>query len=1602
MSDHTHTYSRITRTGVQFVGMNLSTANDVEPSGDTFVAASETEASDARLPARSPEWTNPQEGDPGIQDDGSAQSAAQVADDQIREPSDDGEGLRLTTEEADDQSSPMVQIEEPNDDGEGLQLTIEEADDLSSPTVQKVATQPSGDGIALTGTLSKEADTDSQEAQFANKLVVDNAMADDAVDGDTSIGAENLDDLMEVLWRDGVQWAYNGDDDGVPYVELLYAFPQSLDEVPDYFQENVDNFWYTNLFGDTFQNFEAFNAVMQEDAERAFDRIEDVANVRFREAEDGETPDLYLYGQHFDWNGLPAGAYSSGVDTTHGSRINFNADSWAWNSNGVGGGATFFLIHETLHSIGLSHPGTYDAGDEISYEQDRGYVEDSKQYTIMSYFSGEETGASYPDFAERIDTPRTHDMYVMQDLYGVNWDARPFDSVYGYNASGVPDDFDFDINATPIMTIWDGGGDDWLDLSGDDSGVTLDLTPGSFSSTHGQTNNISLAYVPMGAPADRNGYIENARGGDGNDSLLGSEIDNELWGNDGDDYLSGGDGNDTLRAGYGNDVLIGGTGDDDFFGDSGVDRVDFTYSAANWTVDLSADLDDPFGAGIWGYATIGAGTEYIQDVEDVVMGDGNDHVTGSSRANWLRGGDGTDTLYGLAGEDELEGGYGNDTIYGGDHDDFIYGQWDHDTLFGDGGVDYIAGGSENDTIHGGEGDDVLEGGNDDDRLSGGEGSDEIDGGSGIDTVDYTYSSADWTVDLSNGIATSSGETDYLWSIENADMGAGNDVVRGSSDDNVISGGAGNDEIHGSAGANTLKGGAGDDLILTGTGDEVIDGGADFDTLSFEKADSSVIADLATGTAAALGIGNDAPWTSIEALRGTKMGDTLYGDGGGNRLEGLAGNDLLVGRDGADTIDGGSGHDFIFTDDEIPGLVGGDSHDPKLDDCDSPVPRRTHEGPGFDDVAYGGSGNDFIVGLGGKDTLHGGLDNDFIDGGMDNDRLYGDAGDDILVGNLGNDTLEGGSGFDIADYRGAFGAVAINLNTALQSLTADGADTLYEIEGVYGTAYGDELMANAMVGAVLHGCGGNDVLTGSIENDVLEGGDGDDLIRDFYGDDTIDGGVGIDTVDYSFGGDGVTVDLSKVFQNTGGAGLDSITGIENVVGTEGADSLSGNTLENDLYGGGGNDVLVGGGGVDNLFGDAGDDRLQGGAGLDVLDGGSGIDTLDYTDVTGEYIIGGYIVDLDAETANWFLTIAGVDNTEDVFSFENVAMGSSNDIVYGTSVANDLRGGAGNDTLYGNRGHDTLMGEDGNDTLYGGSGDDRLQGGAGLDVLDGGSGIDTLDYTDVTGEDIIGGYIVDLDAETANWFLTIAGVDNTEDVFNFENVAMGSSNDTVYGTDDANELRGGAGNDTLHGGQGDDTLMGEDGDDSLYGGAGDDRLQGGTGTDGFDGGSGIDTLDYTDSSANWNVDFAAGLANDESFTGMENADMGSGNDTVIGDGNDNALWGNGGDDTLHGGLGMDSLTGGEGNDTLYGGDGNDIMWGDTGADHFVFGNDWGDDMIADFNVAEDEIHFEAVNGLNHLFQLALSDTADGAQIAHSGSTITLAGVTVAELSDNIFLI
>ncbi|MGZ9666995.1 retention module-containing protein [Pseudomonas sp. GNP014] len=164
--------------------------------------------------------------------------------------------------------------------------------------------------------------------------------------------------------------------------------------------------------------------------------------------------------------------------------------------------------------------------------------------------------------------------------------------------------------------------------------------------------------------------------------------------------------------------------------------------------------------------------------------------------------------------------------------------------------------------------------------------------------------------------------------------------------------------------------------------------------------------------------------------------------------------------------------------------------------------------------------------------------------------------------------------------------------------------------------GDDVLVAGTGNNILNAGDGNDVLTAGSGNNELHGGAGNDLLYSGPGNDLLDGGTGIDTVSYAHATAGVTVNLGLLgAQNTLGAGTDTLTGIENLVGSNFNDTLTGDNNNNVINGGLGNDILNGGGGDDLLIGGLGNNTLTGGPGADTfqyLKGNSGHDTI--TDFT----------------------------------------------------------------------------------------------------------------------------------------------------------------------------------------------------------------------------------------------------------------------------------------------------------------------------------------------------------------------------------------------------
>ena len=133
---------------------------------------------------------------------------------------------------------------------------------------------------------------------------------------------------------------------------------------------------------------------------------------------------------------------------------------------------------------------------------------------------------------------------------------------------------------------------------------------------------------------------------------------------------------------------------------------------------------------------------------------------------------------------------------------------------------------------------------------------------------------------------------------------------------------------------------------------------------------------------------------------------------------------------------------------------------------------------------------------------------------------------------------------------------------------------------------------------LSGGSGNDELDGGIGNDGIRGHGGSDRVEEEAGDDVVDGGAGEDDLSYLGVPTGVTVDLGRAGpQDTGGAGVDTIAEIENIEGTDHADTLTGTA------------------GFNYVISNGGDDLLDAGAGDDAITGGDGNDAVTYARAPG---------------------------------------------------------------------------------------------------------------------------------------------------------------------------------------------------------------------------------------------------------------------------------------------------------------------------------------------------------------------------------------------------
>ncbi len=403
----------------------------------------------------------------------------------------------------------------------------------------------------------------------------------------------------------------------------------------------------------------------------------------------------------------------------------------------------------------------------------------------------------------------------------------------------------------------------------------------------------------------------------------------------------------------------------------------------------------------------------------------------------------------------------------------------------------------------------------------------------------------------------------------------------------------------------------------------------------------------------------------------------------------------------------------------------------------------------------------------RDLLIGSEEGETLIGGAGVDDLFGRGGDDILRGGDDADLLDGGEGFDIADFSDSLVALRVDINSRIGQGGFAQGDELVSIEGLIGGAGGDQLFGTDELNTLAGGAG-NDILDGRGGDDALSGDEGDDTLIGREGADALDGGAGVDTADYSDSAAPVAVSLTDGTASGGDAEGDTLTSIENLIGSIGDDTLTGDAEANYIDGGRGADTIATGGG---------DDLIEGGRGGDIIDGGEGVDTARYW-----LSESGVAIDLAAGTAS-----DGDAEGDQISNVEDIIGSAHQDTITGDAKDNVIAGGGSGDTLDGGDGIDTLdysdsvdgiaidlgagtgsqgdadsdivsnfenvigsrlsdqiIGDDGDNILDGSIGDDELTGAAGSDryILSRGSGSDTIieasALTDSDTVEIIGDY------------------------------------------------------------------------------------------------------------------------------------------------------------------------------------------------------------------------------------------------------------------------
>lgn len=405
---------------------------------------------------------------------------------------------------------------------------------------------------------------------------------------------------------------------------IYYCFPNTA---PSQFSTEDSN------------GFTPFNAQQKAFVLQALAYISSVIDIHFVETTDAGALNTIVFANNIQSTSVGYAYYP--YDGAIGSDILLDNTTPGNLAPQDGQYAALTLIHEIGHALGLKHTfshvsadGTYGEGPYLPS------AEESTQWSVMSYTDRpQDYHLRYSPF----------DIAALQYLYGPST-AMSTDNVYTLQT------------ASPNF-IWDGGGNDTIDGSAVTQPITLYMEPGYWGYIGAKSSLISSAgqiTVNFGT------VIENAKGGSGNDLIVGNAVANHIW---------GGDGNDSMTGAGGDDVLDGGPGSD---------TANYSGLRSNYTVARNGSgytvIDHAGSEGsdsLLNVETIQFSNMALAPASDASVGQtfsgtaANNVIDGTNGDDIMSGNDGNDRLIVHAGNDVVDGGAGVDSVvFSGNRSDY--------------------------------------------------------------------------------------------------------------------------------------------------------------------------------------------------------------------------------------------------------------------------------------------------------------------------------------------------------------------------------------------------------------------------------------------------------------------------------------------------------------------------------------------------------------------------------------------------------------------------------------------------------------------------------------------------------------------------------------------------------------------------------------------------------------------------------------------------------------------------------------------------------------------------------------------------------------------